>query len=49
MLARTTVAGGEPGDSGDVVLEPGSVGGEATFTVVLPASPETAPCLVRQS
>jgi signal transduction histidine kinase len=34
---------------GDVVLEPGSVGGGATFTVVLPASPETAPCLVRQS
>jgi signal transduction histidine kinase len=33
---------------GDLRLEPASVRGGATFTVVLRASAETAPCLVRQ-
>jgi signal transduction histidine kinase len=33
---------------GDLVLEPATPGGGATFTVVLRASAETAPCLVRQ-
>jgi signal transduction histidine kinase len=34
---------------GDLMLEPGSAGSGAIFTVVLHASAETAPCLVRQS
>jgi signal transduction histidine kinase len=34
---------------GDLLLEPGHEGSGAIFTVVLHASAETAPCLVRQS